>query len=86
MVDYRRQKAFFLHHGIFVPATCLADMPGKWPLLHASVLLRFPEEVGNFFYGPGHPMKPHRVRMTHDLLQSYGLLNSMELMVCINAG
>ncbi|KAL8435968.1 hypothetical protein ACSSS7_002109 [Eimeria intestinalis] len=25
-------------------------------------------------------MKPHRVRMTHDLLQSYGLLDSLELM------
>ena len=39
------------------------------------------EEVGNFFYGPGHPMKPHRVRMTHDLLQGYGLLDLVELMV-----
>ncbi|KAL8425393.1 hypothetical protein Efla_003621 [Eimeria flavescens] len=26
-------------------------------------------------------MKPHRVRMTHDLLQSYGLLDSLELML-----
>lgn len=46
-----------------------------------KVLYFYDEEVGNFFYGPGHPMKPHRVRMTHDLLQNYGLLDSMELML-----
>lgn len=44
-----------------------------------KVLYFYDEEVGNFFYGPGHPMKPHRVRMTHDLLKSYGLLDSMDL-------
>ncbi|BAF08198.1 histone deacetylase 3 [Oryza sativa Japonica Group] len=31
-------------------------------------------EVGNYYYGQGHPMKPHRVRMTHALLAHYGLL------------
>ncbi|CDJ44887.1 Histone deacetylase, related, partial [Eimeria tenella] len=46
-----------------------------------KVLYFYDEEVGNFFYGPGHPMKPHRVRMTHDLLRSYGLLDSLELML-----
>ncbi|XP_026193499.1 histone deacetylase 1 [Cyclospora cayetanensis] len=46
-----------------------------------NVLYFYDEEVGNFFYGPGHPMKPHRVRMTHDLLRSYGLLDKMELML-----
>lgn len=61
------------------------------PLIHSFfankhffiIILWFPrsEEIGNFFYGPGHPMKPHRVRMTHDLVRSYGLLDSMELMV-----
>lgn len=46
-----------------------------------KVLYFYDEEIGNFFYGPGHPMKPHRVRMTHDLVRSYGLLDSMELML-----
>ncbi|TBU00688.1 histone deacetylase [Hamiltosporidium tvaerminnensis] len=34
--------------------------------------------IGNFNYSPGHPMKPHRVRMTHSLLVNYGLTNYMD--------
>ncbi|KAF8821358.1 histone deacetylase HDAC2 [Cardiosporidium cionae] len=41
------------------------------------------EEIGNYHYGMGHPMKPHRVRMTHDLVASYGLLDKMEMLVPI---
>ena len=29
-------------------------------------------DVGNYYYGQGHPMKPHRIRMTHNLLLNYG--------------
>jgi histone deacetylase 1/2 len=36
-------------------------------------------DIGNFHYGPGHPMKPHRVRMTHNLIANYGLLKKMEV-------
>ena len=36
-------------------------------------------DVGLFYYGPGHPMKPHRLRMTHQLLLSYGLYRKMEV-------
>ncbi len=36
-------------------------------------------EVGNYYYGQGHPMKPHRMRMTHNLLLHYGLHKHMEL-------
>jgi len=36
-------------------------------------------DVGNFYYGQGHPMKPHRVRMTHNLLLHYGIYKEMEL-------
>ncbi|RRT70337.1 hypothetical protein B296_00020612 [Ensete ventricosum] len=36
--------------------------------------------MGNFYYGNGHPMKPHRVRMTHALLETYGLLNHMRVL------
>ena len=31
--------------------------------------------------GPGHPMKPHRMRMTHSLLLNYGLYRKMEIYV-----
>ena len=27
----------------------------------------------------GHPMKPHRMRMTHNLLLNYGLYRKMEV-------
>lgn len=29
--------------------------------------------IGSFSYGYGHPMKPHRMRMAHSLINSYGL-------------
>ncbi|TVU08005.1 hypothetical protein EJB05_41387 [Eragrostis curvula] len=37
-------------------------------------------EVGNYYYGQGHPMKPHRIRMTHALLAHYGLLDQMQVL------
>lgn len=36
-------------------------------------------DVGNYYYGAGHPMKPHRIRMTHNLLLNYGLYRHMEI-------
>lgn len=33
----------------------------------------YDSSLGNYHYGFGHPMKPHRVRMTHDLIVTYGL-------------
>ena len=35
-------------------------------------------DIGNFHYGQGHPMKPHRVRMTHNLVVNYGLYRKMD--------
>lgn len=39
------------------------------------------DNVGNFFYGLVHPMKPHRIRMTHDLLVNYDIYKKMEIYV-----
>lgn len=36
-------------------------------------------DVGNYYYGPGHPMKPHRIRMAHNLVLNYGLYKKMEV-------
>jgi len=36
-------------------------------------------DVGNYYYGQGHPMKPHRIRMTHNLILNYGLYRKMEV-------
>ena len=38
-------------------------------------------DVGNYYYGTNHPMKPHRIRMTHNLLLNYGLYKKMEIYV-----
>ncbi|CAD5215643.1 unnamed protein product [Bursaphelenchus xylophilus] len=38
------------------------------------------EGVGNFHYGPHHPMKPHRLAACHNLVVNYGLT---EYMKCI---
>ncbi len=38
-------------------------------------------EIGNYYYGQGHPMKPQRIRMTHNLLLNYGLYRKMEVYV-----
>ncbi|KAL3099808.1 hypothetical protein niasHT_028586 [Heterodera trifolii] len=35
--------------------------------------------VGNFYYGQGHVMKPHRIRMTHQLLLAYGLYRHLDV-------
>jgi histone deacetylase 1/2 len=36
-------------------------------------------EIGNYYYGQGHPMKPHRIRMAHNLILNYGLYRKMEI-------
>ena len=35
--------------------------------------------IGEYYYGPGHPMKPHRLQMTHNLVLSYNLYKKMEV-------
>ena len=35
-------------------------------------------DIGQFYYGQGHPMKPHRVSMAHALVMQYGLHEEME--------
>ncbi|VIO89412.1 Histone deacetylase 1, putative [Brugia malayi] len=35
--------------------------------------------VGNYYYGQGHVMKPHRIRMTHHLLLNYGIYRNLEV-------
>ena len=37
------------------------------------------EDVGNFHYGPGHPMKPHRLALTHELVVGYNLDRYMDV-------
>ncbi|KAI7826762.1 hypothetical protein BX661DRAFT_171439 [Kickxella alabastrina] len=44
-----------------------------------NVAYFYDPDVGNFHYGPGHPMKPHRIRMTHNLVMSYELYKKMSI-------
>jgi len=43
-----------------------------------KVAYYYDPEIGNIYYGSGHPMKPHRVRMAHALILRYGLYNHLE--------
>ncbi|KAM0938056.1 putative histone deacetylase [Dioscorea sansibarensis] len=35
--------------------------------------------IGDYYYGQGHPMKPHRIRMAHNLVVHYYLHRRMEI-------
>jgi len=39
----------------------------------------YDEHIGNYHYGPGHPMRPHRVRLTHHLIVNYGLYKHLNV-------
>ncbi|EJW03823.1 hypothetical protein EDEG_01881 [Edhazardia aedis USNM 41457] len=43
----------------------------------------FDPEVGNFHYGIGHPMKPHRISITNALIHAYRLDKHMDIIVPI---
>ncbi|XP_069892352.1 histone deacetylase 3 isoform X1 [Dipodomys merriami] len=42
-----------------------------------TVAYFYDPDVGNFHYGAGHPMKPHRLALTHSLVLHYGLYKKM---------
>lgn len=49
------------------------------PHSRRKVCYYYDSDIGNYYYGQGHPMKPHRMRMTHNLLLNYGLYRKMEI-------
>ncbi|KAG6485162.1 hypothetical protein ZIOFF_053691 [Zingiber officinale] len=56
------------------------SLPGVGPdSKKRKVCYFYDTEIGNYYYGQGHPMKPHRIRMTHSLLAHYGLLGHMQV-------
>ncbi|KAJ8517772.1 hypothetical protein ONZ45_g5102 [Pleurotus djamor] len=40
----------------------------------------YDHDVGAYTYGFGHPMKPHRIKMTHDLVSAYNMLDKMHIL------
>lgn len=47
--------------------------------LNQKVIYFWDSEVGKFHYGPGHPMKPQRLAMTHSLVFNYNLHKKMDI-------
>uniref|UniRef100_A0A0G4F891 Histone deacetylase n=1 Tax=Chromera velia CCMP2878 TaxID=1169474 RepID=A0A0G4F891_9ALVE len=36
-------------------------------------------DIGSYYYGSGHPMKPQRMQLTHELVKSFGLHKELEV-------
>lgn len=49
--------------------------------MNPRVAYFYDPEIGDYNYGPGHPMKPHRIRMTHSLLVNYGVYKDLQVYV-----
>ena len=47
----------------------------------SRVTYLYDDEIGSFIYQEHHPMKPHRIRMTHSLILAYDLNSKMNVMV-----
>ena len=73
--EARHCRAHLTHPPLF---GCAIPLPLRRPD-RLQVAYFYDTEVGNYYYGQGHPMKPHRIRMTHNLLLHYGLYKQMEV-------
>lgn len=51
-----------------------ADTPRK-------VAYFYDDDIGYYAYPVGHPMKPHRIRLAHNLIMHYNLYRHMEVYV-----
>lgn len=61
---------------LLLPRCLVAAMETK-----RRVSYYYSPDVGHYYYGPGHPMKPHRLKLTHNLILAYGLYRKMECFV-----
>jgi histone deacetylase 1/2 len=41
----------------------------------------YDSDIGNYAYVTGHPMKPHRIRLTHSLVMNYNIYKFLEIYV-----
>ncbi|PQQ00480.1 histone deacetylase 6-like isoform X1 [Prunus yedoensis var. nudiflora] len=56
-----------------------ASLPSGPDAKKRRVTYFYEPTVGDYYYGQGHPMKPHRIRMAHNLIVHYGLHRRMEI-------
>lgn len=47
--------------------------------LFTPAVLASSGDIGHYYYGPGHPMKPHRLKLAHHLILSYNLYREMDV-------
>eukprot|EP00798_Chlamydomonas_sp_ICE-L_P022273 gene22273-29348_t len=55
----------------------LAQFSDGSSLLLIRTIFAADEQIGNFCYGGGNPMRPHRARMVYSLVSNYGLEKQM---------
>ena len=70
---YHSECTFPVGYPATLSVPSLQFLPGVYPVP--------PADIGNYYYGPGHPMKPHRLKLTHHLIKAYGLYRKMECYV-----
>lgn len=46
---------------------------------HKRVAYFYDPEVGSFYYGEDHPMKPFRIKMAHQLIIGYEMYRKMNV-------
>lgn len=65
-----------------VPATAMHHHTSSalWFSFATDVTI-YADEVSGLYYGPKHPMKPHRITMTHHLVLAYDLHNYFDMYV-----
>jgi len=72
----------------FLPPRCpnakwrISTIVSSLIILHSFGPHSAAADVGAYTYGLGHPMKPHRMRVTHELVTAYGMLDKMHILVC----
>ncbi|XP_038685256.1 histone deacetylase 6-like isoform X2 [Tripterygium wilfordii] len=59
--------------------TAGASLPSGPDATKRRVTYFYEPSIGDYYYGQGHPMKPHRIRMAHNLIVHYSLHRRMEI-------
>ncbi|MBW0506788.1 hypothetical protein O181_046503 [Austropuccinia psidii MF-1] len=55
------------------------------PLDMPRVAYYFDDDIGAYAFAPHHPMKPHRIKMAHNLILNAGLNNKMDMLTAKRA-
>ncbi|XP_050258461.1 histone deacetylase 6-like [Quercus robur] len=56
-----------------------ASLPSGPDAKKRCVSYFYESSIDDYYYGQGHPMKPHRIRMAHNLMVHYSLHHRIEI-------